>query len=442
MNNNTEDAATSTLQEHDDVITDASEVLPAFCQSLEAILRQGLKRGLGVIRLADRDYWNCIEGLTTSSKVLNRVTPSISHVISVVQQCPRVCTSLSRGRLFLRLALVKGVLVQAIKSLVDNQVYVKYWYKDYSVLVDYREKGVVIDILKSLKKKTYKLNINDCTFLDETWLIPTYQRFEFVPCAFLGMTLFTWEGKCIIIDVAVGSAADENAVQPGDCLDELHGQLIDERWSCRIGELKRKNRGKPITATIVKGRFPDGRWFSPLYRRFAALCSAGKCSMLTQKEQPKENYDPNNQENERLLHTFYVNYHGSSDVGSNGSCIFVQDGVKKLLQTEYKSVRLKLQLMERDIVLTKEDGEVFKRYSYTETSSCAVYDTDPSFFGFMVGNTTCSFADKFECCVFSSDTSFMSKKIIEGIGKGFDRTVYCVLTNHTAVRRSLSNDLR
>lgn len=44
----------------------------------------------------------------------------------------------------------------------------------------------------------------------------------------------------------------QNAVQPGDCLDELHGQLIDERWSCRIGELKRKNRGKPITATIVK----------------------------------------------------------------------------------------------------------------------------------------------------------------------------------------------
>ena len=29
-----------------DVVTDASEALPAFCQSLEAILRQGLKSKL------------------------------------------------------------------------------------------------------------------------------------------------------------------------------------------------------------------------------------------------------------------------------------------------------------------------------------------------------------------------------------------------------------
>lgn len=34
-----------------DVVTDASEALPAFCQSLEAILRQGLKSKLIFVSL-------------------------------------------------------------------------------------------------------------------------------------------------------------------------------------------------------------------------------------------------------------------------------------------------------------------------------------------------------------------------------------------------------
>merc|ERR1719447_102763 len=86
------------VNEKVDIVTDESEVLPAFCQSLESVLRQGLKRGIGAFGLADRDYWNCIEGLTSSSRVVHRPTPPVSHVISLVQTCKRVSTSQSRGR--------------------------------------------------------------------------------------------------------------------------------------------------------------------------------------------------------------------------------------------------------------------------------------------------------------------------------------------------------
>jgi len=44
----------------------------------------------------------------------------------------------------------------------------------------------------------------------------------------------------------------QHDIQPGDCLEELYGQYIDERWCVRIGQLKRKHQGKPIAVTIVK----------------------------------------------------------------------------------------------------------------------------------------------------------------------------------------------
>ena len=39
---------------------------------------------------------------------------------------------------------------------------------------------------------------------------------------------------------------------PGDCLDDLYGQVIDDKWARKIAVLKKKNAGRPVTLTIIK----------------------------------------------------------------------------------------------------------------------------------------------------------------------------------------------
>lgn len=430
-----ENTSTSSLNQYCDAegeVTDDSEALPGFCQSLESVLRQGLKvGGLGIIGLCDRDYWNCFDGLTSSSKVVLRPPPSVNHVITVVKQCKQTTTSQGRGRLFIRVALTKGILVQAIEALLQNQDFVRYWYKDISPLVDYRRKDLVMGILKSLRKKKYNLDVNNCSFLDETWLLPRVEKFEFIPCALLGITLMTVEGKAMITEIVMGSAAEEKGIEPGDCLDELFGQLIDEKWSYKVGQLKRKFQGRPITATIIKGRFKDGRWFPPLFQRFQVLRPGGVSSSIkppsSQQRNEKNNMTKDN-EQVKSLHVFSIDYLGKHNVGNNGSCIFVQEGIEHVLKSPDQTRRsVQLQLMERDIFITfKDDQKELGRFSYTETSSCGIKDDQMNLFGFISGNTTCSFADSFDCHVFSTTDPFIARSIVDGIGKGFDRTVYCV----------------
>lgn len=41
-------------------------------------------------------------------------------------------------------------------------------------------------------------------------------------------------------------------VLPGDCLEQLNDDIIDEKLVYKVGQLKRKYQGKPIVLTISK----------------------------------------------------------------------------------------------------------------------------------------------------------------------------------------------
>lgn len=415
------------------VITDEDETLIPFCESIEAILRQGLKKGIGAFGLVDRDYWSVIEGLPTSSRLNSGPTLSIRHAIATVKGSEKVTTAQGRGRLFIRVALTKGVLGPTLQFLADNKKYCQYWYKDISIFASDSERGAVLSLLKVIHKKTFKLDLSNCSFLDETWLLPGVERFEFVPCALIGLTLHAVKGKCIIVDVTPGSLSDEKGVVSGDCLDELFGQHINEKWCLKITQLKKTNRRKPVQVSIVKGQYPDGRWFPPVVSRYTQcvkIPSVQNTKNASQKsvQGGTSNVPRTDQDQMKANNEYEVTYLGASDIGKRGHCSVVQEGIRKLLHTgTLEKNQVKIQLLERDIHVTcQETGERIGKYSYTETSACAVGESDPCIFGFAVGNTTCSFADSFKCHVFSADRPATAHQIIEGIGKGFDRTVYCV----------------
>jgi len=130
--------------------------------------------------------------------------------------------------------------------------------------------------------------------------------------------------------------------------------------------------------------------------------------------------------------TFEVSYVASVDVGKNGSSKIVQEGIRKALEEkENESNKIEkevvIALMERDIVVTDRlTEESLGLYSYTKTSSCGLGEEKHGLFGFITGNTSCSFANKFVCHVFRAPNHDTAQDIITGIGRGFNRTLYCV----------------
>ncbi|XP_065066191.1 uncharacterized protein LOC135692087 isoform X2 [Rhopilema esculentum] len=388
------------------------------------MLLERLAGGLAIIGLKDCDYWNFLEGFLTSTKIEKGLPSPIRNIISIIQQSDKVHTSTGRGRLFIRIALVKDCLAATIEYLLQNPKYIRYWYNDEAAFLDKNHTECIIGIIKTLSHIKFSLRVTVCSFLHEDWIIPKTMKLDLVPSEKLGVTVFSIQSKCVVAAVQPGSVANESGLAPGDCFDEFCGIFITERLACQMSAILKANKGQPICAVIIKGTFSDGRWFSPLQRRFK-LTDLSKIDLPIAKSETEKDILES-----RSRSKFDVVYISSVDVGKNGSSKIVQNGIKKALEeingVESTSQEATITLLERDILMAKrKSGESIGKYSYTETSSCGLGE-DKSYFGFITGDTTCSFASKFVCHVFRATDPEMAQDIITGIGRGFNRTLYCV----------------
>jgi len=402
---------------------DDNSLIVPFCETIEMIFRRGLKRGLAVIGLKDCDYWNCLEGFLTSTKIEKGLPQTIRSILSIIQQSDKVYGCTGRGRLFIRIAMVKGYLAATIEYLLRNSKFLRYWYNDSSVFLDKNQTECIIGIIKALSHIKFSLRITVCSFLHEDWIIPETKKLELIPCEKLGVTVCCIHSKCVVVAVQPGSIAKEYDLAPGDCFDEFCGIFITEKLASQMSTLLKANKGQPISATVIKGRFHDNRWFTPLHRRY-------KTANPEQAEQVSPREEIKKDESGRS--TFEVSYVASVDVGKNGSSKIVQEGIRKALEEkENESNKIEkevvIALMERDIVVTDRlTEESLGLYSYTKTSSCGLGEEKHGLFGFITGNTSCSFANKFVCHVFRAPNHDTAQDIITGIGRGFNRTLYCV----------------
>lgn len=400
---------------------DDNALIAPFCETVELIFRRGLKRGLAIIGLKECDYWNCLEGFLTSTKVDKGIPASVRSTISIIQQSEKVHNAIGRGRLFIRISLAKGLLATTIEFLLLNRKFLRYWYNETTPFLDQNHTECIIGIVKTLNHIQFNLKLTNCSFLHEDWIIPEIIKLELVPCNRIGLTVCCVSGKCIIADVEQGSIAKEYGVTSGDCFDEMCGLNVSEKLSGQMSAIMKANKGQPINAVIIKGKFKDGRWFFPLQRRFK-LTGISKA----EESSAKDTIQPTT----RSRSTFEVSYVSTVDVGKDGSSRIVQDGIKKALETDATTLTeraIRITLAERDIILVAKDNDkCIGKFSYTETSSCGLGDSNSHIFGFITGDTTCSFANKFICHVFRSHSPIVAQEIITGIGKGFNRTLYCV----------------
>ncbi|KFV11160.1 hypothetical protein N340_07575, partial [Tauraco erythrolophus] len=65
-----------------------------------------------------------------------------------------------------------------------------------------------LSLLLVLTEMDFSLNLQNCSFLDESWLLPVCITYETVPCRVLGMALRYVDGRVFITEVLPESQAE------------------------------------------------------------------------------------------------------------------------------------------------------------------------------------------------------------------------------------------
>lgn len=64
------------------------------------------------------------------------------------------------------------------------------YYDKNSILGDNILGEIFLSVLLQSSKLNFKLNLRNCSFLDESWLLPECLALELVPCKSLGISVW------------------------------------------------------------------------------------------------------------------------------------------------------------------------------------------------------------------------------------------------------------
>lgn len=229
------------LRTETDPVTDFHPHLRPLCQTLELILRKGIKGeyqesgffllflflqfyfslshddwhsllgNASLLGLTKRDYWHWIESLLCIRNVNSRVNPALEIILQAVKKCQKVISAQGRGRIFLRLALQKKVLPVPIEILAKNPLLAENCYDTrVSILGNEILTEILLSLLFEITEIKFRLNTKCVSFLDETWDIPVYKELELVPCSDLGIEVHHMDGRVVVASVDKDGVASED----------------------------------------------------------------------------------------------------------------------------------------------------------------------------------------------------------------------------------------
>ncbi|MBN3325037.1 RUFY4 protein, partial [Atractosteus spatula] len=315
------------LQSEGGAVTDESPHLSSCCQLLEIILRKGLQQTvLGLIR---KDYWHWLEQLPQQDSCgrLSQLSMAIEKTIT----CKKVITSQGRGRYFLRLALNRRILGNVVQHLLHTPKLLEWYDPAVSILRNEEFMEPFLSLLLVLSEMEFSLNIQNSSFLDESWMLPVYETYETVPCRELGMVLRYLGKRVFVLELVEGSQAHaDHFVRPGDIIDEINGVSLRNACNGQAGIVLQRLKGKPLTLKLIRWLNSDGTVYRPMVKLLKAL----------QQENPKFQLYPKSQvsmeegatqclRDGRIV--YIVKYLGKADVGVFGGKEVLQQGIPLVL---------------------------------------------------------------------------------------------------------------
>ncbi|XP_042304818.1 uncharacterized protein LOC121921183 isoform X8 [Sceloporus undulatus] len=306
---------------------DNSPHLQPFCEILEMILRKGIKQP--VLGFKRKDYWHWLEQLPNQETPHSM--PHLSMMIEKTNSCQKLLTAQGRGRYFLRLALNGKLLAVALQQLVKSPRMSEWYDPLTSILGNEDFSEPFLSLMLVVTEMNFSLDMQNSSFLDESWQLPVCVTYDTVPCRELGMVLRYLDGRIFIIDVLPQSQAEvDEVVLVGDVIDEINGFSLRNACNGQAGTVLQKLKGKPLSFRLIRWKWHDGGMYKPLLPYLKILREKIPRFQLQHEHVQKEKKEDRSLQGGRLLYN--LRYLGQISVGKYGGKEVLDCGIPMVLE--------------------------------------------------------------------------------------------------------------
>ncbi|XP_063075555.1 uncharacterized protein si:ch211-250n8.1 [Engraulis encrasicolus] len=420
------------LSQCESPVTDSCPHVSSCCELLELILRKGLQQP--VLSLVQRDYWHGLEQLLQSD-TCGRLG-SVSLAVEQTSGCRKLLSAQGRGRYFLRLAVQRRILGTVVQHMLHTPRVIEFYSPTISILRNEEFLEPFMSLLMVISEKEYKLDIENCSFLDESWLLPVCETYEAVPCRQLGMVLRYVGGRVFVLDLLQGSQAEvDRFVQLGDIIDEVNGTSLRNASNGQASVVLSRLKSQPISLRVLRCRDREGSVFRPLVKPLRLLQQENPAILLSRPTDPTHGTGTTQRRHQqsqclrdgRIV--YVVQFLGKANIGMYGGKEVLQYGIPFVLERSHSQKEVLLDLKETHLTCTEKSTklEVFQHH-YPEIS-CVGRLSRPDYrvFAFCVADAPDSPTSTGFCCVVLQAASAPEcEDIVSRIAAGFKHTEWSV----------------
>ncbi|XP_071620685.1 uncharacterized protein [Heliangelus exortis] len=328
--------------------TDTSPHLTSFCQLLETILRKGLRQPAWGFRR--RDYWHWLEQLPVGDG--SRPT-LLSTSIQRAGSCREVLTAQGRGRHFLRLALQEKVLEEAVRQLAQTPRLLEFYDPVSSILGNETLLEPFLSLLLVVTEMDFSLDLQNCSFLDESWLLPVCITYETVPCQALGMVLRYVDGRVFVIEVLPESQAEvDEVVLAGDILNEINGCSLRNAYSGQAGAVLQKLKGQPLSFHLLRWQWHNGEVYEPLLPYLKILKEKEPHFQLQHNPRHRAEGESRRLQGGRLLYN--LRYLGRMSIGKYGGKEVLDRAIPAVLERHLTTQEVLFDVKEAEVLVQEK----------------------------------------------------------------------------------------
>ncbi|KAK1881363.1 RUN and FYVE domain containing protein 4 [Dissostichus eleginoides] len=404
------------LQSEGGLVTDNSPHLASCCELLELLLRKGLQQP--------------VLSLLNHKDACGRLS-SLSLVLEQTRVCRKLLSAQGRGRFLLRLALHRRVLPQLLTHLLHTPRVLEWYSPEVSIL---RNEAFLafMSLLLVLANMDFKLDMENCSFLDESWILPVCEKYEVVPCREVGLVLRYLSGRVFVLDLTPGGQAHvDNFIRPGDIIDEINGTSLRNSKNGQAGVVLSRLKGLPLSIGVLRWRAGDGTVFRPLVKLLRNLKTENPSLQLGPQAEPHT--EPEEQNPSQCLKdgriVYIVQFLGKANIGMHGGKEVLQHAITQVLQKNQQSKEVLLDLKETHLTCTDRDSkQELLEHHYPEISCVGRYgQPDYTVFAFCVADSPETPLSTGFCCVaFRAQSIRECEDMVCRIATGFKHTEWFV----------------
>ncbi|XP_053939022.1 uncharacterized protein LOC128853954 isoform X3 [Cuculus canorus] len=275
-----------------------------------------------------------------------------------------------------------------------------------------------LSLLLVLAEMDFCLDLQNCSFLDESWLLPVCITYETVPCRALGMVLRYVDGRVFITKVLPESQAElDEVVLAGDVLDEINGCSLRNAYNGQAGAELQKVKGQPLSLRLLRWRWHDGEVYEPLMPYLKVLKEQEPCFQLQRSPRCRAEGDPRGLQGGRLLYA--LRYLGQAGIGKHGGKEVLGWAIPTVLEQHSAAWEVLLDVKEAEILVQeKASSKLLGRYPYPCISCVGRCADSRNLLAFCVATSLESpGGSTFDCLVFAARSEQECEEIVRSIGK-------------------------